>query len=59
MNSHCVLQQRSSQKSCHRLEEHLLSSQHESERLQEELKLVVQQLDTNIRYYSSMGGHSV
>ncbi|XP_058619116.1 coiled-coil domain-containing protein 30 isoform X3 [Onychostoma macrolepis] len=45
-------EQRSSQKSCHRLEEHLLSSQHESERLQEELKLVVQQLDTNIRRYN-------
>ncbi|XP_059396659.1 coiled-coil domain-containing protein 30-like isoform X1 [Carassius carassius] len=42
-------EQRSSQKSCHGLEEQLLSSQHESERLQEELKLVVQQLDTNIR----------
>ncbi|KAI7794067.1 putative coiled-coil domain-containing protein 30, partial [Triplophysa rosa] len=38
-----------SQRSCHRLEEQLLSSQHESERLQEELKLVVQQLDINIR----------
>ncbi|XP_016106588.1 coiled-coil domain-containing protein 30-like [Sinocyclocheilus grahami] len=45
-------EQRSSQKSCHRLEEQLLSSQHESERLQEELKLVVQQLDTNIRRYN-------
>ncbi|XP_043081104.1 coiled-coil domain-containing protein 30 isoform X2 [Puntigrus tetrazona] len=45
-------EQRSSQKSCHKLEEQLLSSQHESERLQEELKLVVQQLDTNIRRYS-------
>ncbi|XP_026097480.1 coiled-coil domain-containing protein 30 isoform X1 [Carassius auratus] len=45
-------EQRSSQRSCHRLEEQLLSSQHESERLQEELKLVVQQLDTNIRRYN-------
>ncbi|KTG44713.1 hypothetical protein cypCar_00002582 [Cyprinus carpio] len=45
-------EQRSSQKSCHRLEEQLLSSQHESERLQEELKLVVQQLDTNIRRHN-------
>ncbi|XP_059383685.1 coiled-coil domain-containing protein 30 isoform X3 [Carassius carassius] len=45
-------EQRNSQKSCHRLEEQLLSSQHESERLQEELKLVVQQLDTNIRRYN-------
>ncbi|XP_016138628.1 coiled-coil domain-containing protein 30 [Sinocyclocheilus grahami] len=45
-------EQRSSQKSCHRLEEQLLSSQHESERLQEELKLVIQQLDTNIRRYN-------
>ncbi|XP_056589928.1 coiled-coil domain-containing protein 30 isoform X5 [Triplophysa dalaica] len=41
-----------SQKSCHRLEEQLLSSQHESERLQEELKLVVQQLDINIRRHN-------
>ncbi|ROL46125.1 Coiled-coil domain-containing protein 30 [Anabarilius grahami] len=45
-------EQRSSQKSCHRLEEQLLSSQHESERLQEELKLVVQQLDTHIRRHN-------
>ncbi|XP_073678773.1 uncharacterized protein ccdc30 [Garra rufa] len=45
-------EQRNSQKSYHRLEEQLLSSQHESERLQEELKLVVQQLDTNIRRYN-------
>ncbi|KAL1249914.1 hypothetical protein QQF64_020919 [Cirrhinus molitorella] len=45
-------EQRNSQKSCHRLEEQLLSSQHESERLQEELKLVIQQLDTNIRRYN-------
>ncbi|XP_073794936.1 uncharacterized protein ccdc30 isoform X12 [Danio rerio] len=45
-------EQRSGQKSCHRLEEQLLSAQHESERLQEELKLVVQQLDTNVRRYN-------
>ncbi|XP_056304644.1 LOW QUALITY PROTEIN: coiled-coil domain-containing protein 30 [Danio aesculapii] len=45
-------EQRSGQKSCHRLEEQLLAAQHESERLQEELKLVVQQLDTNIRRYN-------
>ncbi|KAK9954335.1 hypothetical protein ABG768_016411 [Culter alburnus] len=45
-------EQRSSQKSCHGLEEQLLSSQHESERLQEELKLVVQQLDTHIRRHN-------
>lgn len=45
-------EQRSSQKSCHRLEEQLLSSQHESERLQEELKLVVQELDTRIRRHN-------
>ncbi|XP_048034366.1 coiled-coil domain-containing protein 30 isoform X2 [Megalobrama amblycephala] len=45
-------EQRSSQKSCHSLEEQLLSSQHESERLQEELKLVVQQLDTHIRRHN-------
>lgn len=49
INYQCVLQQRNSQKSCHKLEEQLLCSQHESERLQEELKLVIQQLDTNIR----------
>ncbi|KAA0707035.1 Coiled-coil domain-containing protein 30 [Triplophysa tibetana] len=41
-----------SQRSCNRLEEQLLSSQHESERLQEELKLVVQQLDINIRRHN-------
>ncbi|XP_056097790.1 coiled-coil domain-containing protein 30 isoform X2 [Rhinichthys klamathensis goyatoka] len=45
-------EQRGGQKSCHRLEEQLLSSQHESERLQEELKLVVQQLDTHIRRHN-------
>ncbi|XP_050952807.1 coiled-coil domain-containing protein 30 isoform X1 [Labeo rohita] len=45
-------EQRNSQKSCHKLEEQLLCSQHESERLQEELKLVIQQLDTNIRRYN-------
>ncbi|TRY96628.1 hypothetical protein DNTS_024254 [Danionella cerebrum] len=45
-------EQRSSQRTCHRLEEQLLSSQHESERLQEELKLVAQQFDANIRRYS-------
>ncbi|KAK7132217.1 hypothetical protein R3I93_018697 [Phoxinus phoxinus] len=45
-------EQRGGQKSCHRLEEQLLSAQHESERLQEELKLVVQQLDTHIRRHN-------
>ncbi|XDV45893.1 hypothetical protein PO909_013905 [Leuciscus waleckii] len=45
-------EQRGGQKSCHRLEEQLLSTQHESERLQEELKLVVQQLDTHIRRHN-------
>ncbi|XP_051516091.1 coiled-coil domain-containing protein 30-like [Myxocyprinus asiaticus] len=45
-------EQRLNQKTSHRLEEQLQSSQHESERLQEELKLVIQQLDSNIRRYN-------
>ncbi|XP_053096752.1 coiled-coil domain-containing protein 30 isoform X3 [Pangasianodon hypophthalmus] len=46
-----------SQKSCHKLEEQLMSSQQESERLQEELQNILQQLDTNIRRYNEK--HSV
>ncbi|XP_034167649.2 coiled-coil domain-containing protein 30 isoform X5 [Pangasianodon hypophthalmus] len=50
-------QQSLSQKSCHKLEEQLMSSQQESERLQEELQNILQQLDTNIRRYNEK--HSV
>ncbi|XP_036447581.1 coiled-coil domain-containing protein 30 isoform X2 [Colossoma macropomum] len=45
-------QQRLSQKSCHELEEQLMSAQQESERLQQELQQVLHQLDTNIRRYN-------
>lgn len=44
-----ILQQSLGQKSCHKLEEQLMSSQQESERLQEELQNILQQLDANIR----------
>ncbi|XP_060794192.1 coiled-coil domain-containing protein 30 isoform X2 [Neoarius graeffei] len=46
-----------SQKSCHKLEEQLMSSQQESERLQEELQNILQQLDANVRRYNEK--HSV
>ncbi|KAL6482862.1 hypothetical protein MHYP_G00077340 [Metynnis hypsauchen] len=45
-------QQRLSQKSCHDLDEQLMSAQQESERLQQELQQVLHQLDTNIRRYN-------
>ncbi|XP_060794196.1 coiled-coil domain-containing protein 30 isoform X6 [Neoarius graeffei] len=50
-------QQSLSQKSCHKLEEQLMSSQQESERLQEELQNILQQLDANVRRYNEK--HSV
>uniref|UniRef100_A0A8B9JBK5 Coiled-coil domain containing 30 n=1 Tax=Astyanax mexicanus TaxID=7994 RepID=A0A8B9JBK5_ASTMX len=45
-------QQRLSQTNCHDLEDQLMSSHQESERLQEELQQALQQLDTNIRRYN-------
>ncbi|XP_017565576.2 coiled-coil domain-containing protein 30 isoform X2 [Pygocentrus nattereri] len=45
-------EQRLSQKSCHDLDEQLMSAQQESERLQQELQQVLHQLDTNIRRYN-------
>ncbi|XP_072553420.1 uncharacterized protein ccdc30 isoform X2 [Salminus brasiliensis] len=45
-------EQRHSQKSCHDLEEQLMSSHQESERLQEELQQALHQLDINIRRYN-------
>uniref|UniRef100_A0A3B1IMZ9 Coiled-coil domain containing 30 n=1 Tax=Astyanax mexicanus TaxID=7994 RepID=A0A3B1IMZ9_ASTMX len=45
-------EQRLSQTNCHDLEDQLMSSHQESERLQEELQQALQQLDTNIRRYN-------
>lgn len=46
----CVLQARDSQKSSHRLQDDLVASQQECERLQGELQQVLLQLDTHVRW---------
>lgn len=45
----CVLQARDSQKSNHKLQEELVASQQECDRLQGELQQVLLQLDTHVR----------
>ncbi|KAJ8388973.1 hypothetical protein AAFF_G00125340 [Aldrovandia affinis] len=52
-----VEEQQLSRQACKELQGRLVSGQQESERLQEELQLVIQQLDTQIRKYNEKQAH--